>query len=217
MTHNDTWASPPERTTPLARIARTAYRRRKAVVCLWIGLLLVAVAVLSSPVGGELRNDFSMPGAESEDATELLEEGGFGGRGGHTGQIVFSAEQGVDDPEVRSAMESFFADITREVPQVGILSPYDDEGQAQVAPDRDVAFAEVQFGDVSFNEASSLAHDIVDVRSAAELPARLQVELGGDLFFEETEFSSEAIGFLAAMVILLIAFGSVLAMGLPRW
>jgi RND superfamily putative drug exporter len=203
-----------ESNTPLARIARTAYRRRKAVVCLWIGLL-VAVWAVASSAGGELRNDYSMPGAESEEATELLEEGGFGGRGGHTGQIVFKAERGVDDPEVRSAMEALFADITAEVPGVGVLSPYDEEGQAQVAPDGDVAFAEVQFGDVSVDEASSLAGDIVDVRSAAELPAGLQVELGGELFFEEPEFSSEGLGFLAAMVILLIAFGSVLAMGLP--
>jgi RND superfamily putative drug exporter len=156
-----------------------------------------------------------MPGAESEEATALLEEGGFGGRGGQTGQIVFRAEGGVDDPEVRSTMESFFEDITAEVPGVGIVSPYDDEGQAQVALDGDVAFAEVQFGDVSVDQASSLAGDIVDVRSVAELPAGLQVELGGELFFEETETSSEGLGFLAAMVILLIAFGSVLAMGLP--
>jgi RND superfamily putative drug exporter len=200
--------------SPMRRIARTCYRRRRSVVTLWIGLL-VLLTVLGSSVGGELRNDFSLPGAESQDATDLLEAGGLGNRGGYAGQIVFRAADGVDDPAVRSTMERFFADVTAEVPEVGILSPYSDAGRAQVAPNGSVAFAEVQFGDISLDDASALADQVVEVRSQAELPDALQVELGGELFFEEAAPSSEALGFVAAMIILLIAFGSVLAMGLP--
>jgi RND superfamily putative drug exporter len=200
--------------SPLQYIARLSYRRRRLVVVLWVGLV-VALFALSSSLGGDLRNDLSIPGAESEEATELLEDGGLGGRGGYTGQIVFQAEQGVDDPGVRSSLQELFAEITAAVPGVGVLSPYDDEGRSQVAPDGEVAFAELQFGDIPLDDATDLADEIVDVRSDSDVPAGVQVELGGELFFEEVEFSSEGIGFLAAMVILLIAFGSVLAMGLP--
>jgi RND superfamily putative drug exporter len=202
----------------IARIARVAYRRRRDVVAAWIGLVVV-LSVLSSSIGGELRNDFSLGGAESEEANELLDAGGLGNRGGYSGQIVFRAGEGVDGgvdaPHVRQAMETFFADVTAAVPEVGIVSPYGDGADAQIAPSGDVAFATVQFGDLDVDDATELAEEIVGVRSSFEPPDGVQVDLGGELFFERTEFSTEAFGFLMAMVILLLAFGSVLAMGLP--
>ncbi|HEX6235677.1 MAG TPA: hypothetical protein VFZ68_00695 [Acidimicrobiales bacterium] len=95
----------------LGRIPRTSYRRRRMVVVVWLGLLAV-LSVLGSTLGGELRNDFSLPGAESDEATDLLAAGGIGDRGGYTGQVVFRAEQGVDHPSVRSRMKDLFAHIT---------------------------------------------------------------------------------------------------------
>ncbi|MFP3899851.1 MAG: MMPL family transporter [Acidimicrobiia bacterium] len=200
--------------SPLVRIARISYRRRRMVVVVWLGLL-AALSVLGSTLGGELRNDFSLPGAESEEATDLLDAGGIGDRGGYTGQVVFRADQGVADPSVRSTMEDLFARITAEVPDVAIQSPYEGGGRAQVAPGGHAAFAELRFGDIDLDAATALAGEIADVRAGTDLPAGLDVELGGELFFEEAVPSSEGIGFVAAMVIMLVAFGSVLAMGLP--
>lgn len=198
----------------LERVARIAYRHRRAVTVTWVALL-IGLSILSGTVGGDLRNDFSLGGAESEKATDLLGAGGFGERGGETGQIVFRSDSGAMDPSVQAEMEAFFAEVTDAVPTVGILSPYGDEGRSQIGPDGEVAFAEVQFGDVTTDEASDLATEVVSVRDFTTFSDGLQVELGGELFFEEAEFSSEAFGFLAAILILLVAFGSVLAMGLP--
>jgi putative drug exporter of the RND superfamily len=198
----------------IARIARTAYRHRGRVVAGWIGLVVV-LSVLSSMVGGEFRNDDSIGGAESERADELLEVGGLGSRGGYSGQIVFGADDGVGAPHVRAAMDGFLADVAAAVPEVRIRSPFDPDADGQVAPDGRVAFAELQFGTIDRDEATALAARIVDVRSRFEPPDGVQVDLGGRLFFERSAFSTEGFGFVMAMVILLIAFGSVLAMSLP--
>jgi RND superfamily putative drug exporter len=198
----------------LERIARTCFRRRRLVVVGWI-VLLVGMSAIGSTFGGESRTDFSLPGAESQEAGDLLEEAGFGGRAGHTGQIVVAADQGVDDPAVKEALERLFADVTAEVDGVAVVSPYEPEGAAQVNQDRTVAFGEVELDAEELEEALVLADEVAAVRDDAELPAGVRVELGGELFYEESEFSSEAFGLLAAVVILLVAFGSVLAMGLP--
>src|SRR5699024_2219317 len=89
------------------------------------------------------------------------------------------------------------------------------DGNGQVSPDGDVAVAQLQFGDVSRDDAVDSAEDVRAVRAAADLPDGLDVELGGELFFVESEPSSEVVGVLGAMVIMLVAFGSVVAMGLP--
>ncbi len=178
----------------------------------WI-VLLVAATTISSAFGGDLRNDFSLPGSESDAAADLLVGGGFVGEAGERGQIVFAAEAGIDDPAVQQAMEDLFAAIEAEVEDVAVHSPY--QGGGQISPDSTVALAEIAFGDIDLDLAQDRAVEVAAVRDAASLPAAVQVELGGELFYEESEFSSEGIGFLAAAVILLVAFGSVLAMGLP--
>jgi RND superfamily putative drug exporter len=182
------------------------------VVVGWLGLLAAAV-IVTSTLGGELRNDFSLPGSESQKAADMLDDGGFTGAAGERGQIVFVTDRRVDDPTVQAAMDDLFTAVETKVDGVTVASPY--EGGGQVTPDATLAFADVEFGDVTLDTAQSRAEEIAALRDAADLPGGLQVELGGELFYEEAEFSSEGIGLIAAVVILLVAFGSVLAMGLP--
>jgi RND superfamily putative drug exporter len=199
----------------LQRLARTMYRRRRSVVAGWIALL-IGVSALSATAGGEFLDEFSLPGSESQEAFDLLaQEDEFQNRSGETGQVVFRADQGVDDPGVQQAMEDLFADLEASVSGADVVSPYAPEGARQVSPlDPTIAYAEINLADRDANayaEARQTAHDLV---GQVELSG-LQVELGGSVFQTESEFSTEGVGFLAAMVILLLAFGSLLAMGLP--
>ena len=194
------------------RLARTCYRRRRLVVLAWIGILIAATAVRSG-FGGDLRNDFSLPGSESQAASDLLEDGGFVGAAGERGQIVFAASAGIDDPATQRAMEDFFTAVRTEVHDVQVTSPY--RGGSQIAPDGSVAFADLAFGDVPLDTAQDRAAQLAALRDNTSFPESVQVELGGELFYEQSEFSSEGVGLVAAVVILLVAFGSVLAMGLP--
>jgi len=198
----------------LQRFARTCYRRRRRVMAGWV-LLVVALVSLNGAAGGEFLDEFSLPGTESQEAVDLLEAHGFTDRGGFGGQIVFQADAGVDDAGVQSAMEALFARFEAEIPDVEVVSPYPPEARNQTSTsDPTIAYAELNLADrnsTEYREAGETAR-----RLAAEVDEPgLVVELGGDIFLEEQEFGSEGLGFLAAMVILLIAFGSLLAMGLP--
>jgi RND superfamily putative drug exporter len=111
-------------------------------------------------------------------------------------------------------MEQLFADIEREVPHTGVVSPYSPEGARQVAQGGQVAYAEVNFADRTIERYVAAADEIEELARSVRAPG-VDVAFGGDMFAEEGDSGSEAFGLLAAVVILLIAFGSVLAMGLP--
>jgi putative drug exporter of the RND superfamily len=197
----------------LKRIARTSYRRRRWVVAGWI-VFLVAISAVGSAAGGVFKNDFALPGSESSDAFDLLEERGFGDRAGFTGQIVFEADEGVDDPAVQEAMEATFADVEETVPDVEVVSPYSPEAANQIAEGGQIAYAEVNLADRPDADFFDAADEIEAITDDVDVEG-LQVELGGDLFASQEMPASELIGVLLAIVVLLVAFGSVLAAGLP--
>jgi putative drug exporter of the RND superfamily len=198
----------------LQRLARTMYRRRRRVVAGWL-VLLASLVVLNASAGGEFLDDFSLPGSESQQATDLLASHGFQNRAGFGGQIVFKADQGIDDPAVEQAMKRLFADFQADIPNSQMVSPYIPEGSRQISQrDPTIAYAQVNLGDrdqTAYQQAGQTARNLVE---QVHVPG-LRVELGGDTFAEQANSGSEGTGFLAAMLILLIAFGSVLAMGLP--
>jgi len=198
------------------RVARWSYRRRWTMLGVWVVALIVS-GFLASSVGGDYSNDFSLPGAESQEAYDLLLDR-FPAFAGDTADIVFQAEDGVTDPQVKSTLEGLFADLSELDHVIGVESPYTEEGARQIAPDGQIGFATVRFENLEqqpvpievVNELKALSED-------AEEPG-LTIEPGGSaVVFSEFEEpgGAESIGFLAAMVILLVTFGSVLAMFLP--
>ena len=200
----------------LAHIARISYRHRRLVVGAWL-LVVVGLFALAGAAGGESKTEFSIPGAESQQARDLLAESGFGARTGQSGQVVFEAAAGVDDPTVQTDMERLFAQIERETTGIQVVSPYDTTNPAaarQVADNGRVAYAEVNFPHDRKEAQDAQAKTIKGLAQAAERPG-LRIELGGAVFQDSPDFSSEMYGVFFAVIILLVAFGSVLAMGLP--
>jgi RND superfamily putative drug exporter len=197
----------------LQSLARFCFRRRWLVLVSWI-VLLIACFAISGAFGADFRTEFSLPGSESQEAADLLEASGFGDRAGIQGQIVFQAEQGVNDPEVQAAMEQLFAEVAETVPDSTVVSPYSPEGARQISQDGTIAYAEVNLAERPIEEYLDAADQVKAAREQVAVSG-LTVELGGDIFAEQSEPASEVIGIIAAIVILLIAFGSLLAMGLP--
>jgi RND superfamily putative drug exporter len=179
----------------------------------WV-LLLVGVLGVSTAFAGEFSTEFKLPGSESQDALDLLEDSGIDERTGVQGQVVYEAQQGVDDPAVRQAVEGLLAGIRSRVPGVETVSPYDPGNDHQISADGRIAYAELNFSDRDWEQYLDDADVIEDLRDEVHVQG-LRVELGGDMFAEAPAFSSEFVGIIAAVVILLIAFGSVIAMGLP--
>src|SRR4051794_10449650 len=197
----------------LQRLARFSYRRRRWVLGGWI-VLLIATFALSSTLNGAFKTEFKLPGTESQAAFDLLEKSSFRNRQVQA-QIVFAATQGVQDAQVRRAMESLFQEVEAKVPDVEVASPYGTEGAREVSRSGKIAYAQLNFADRSGEQFTDDGKEIKTFAKDIHVPG-LKVEFGGDVFATaELGGASEAIGLLAAMIILLIAFGSLLAMGLP--
>jgi putative drug exporter of the RND superfamily len=199
-----------------SRLGTWCHDHRKLVVVIWIAVLLLGNGVANG-VGDKFRDEFNLPDSESRTGFDILDDH-FGGQGtGPTGTIVFTADQGVDDPEVRSQMQDLFTFVAGLDDVVRVESPYDEGGDrlisSQGAQAGKIAYANVEFPeDIEFPRAEAIRQDIQAQMRDID---GVRVELGGFIFADFEEPSSEALGVGFAIVILIVAFGSVLAMGLP--
>jgi putative drug exporter of the RND superfamily len=189
---------------------------RKTVIIGWI-VALIGIGILAGSVGSDFSEEFSLPSSDSKEALDLLENR-FPAQSGDTAQIVYKSEGGVEAPAVKRKMEGVFAEVDK-LPHVSeVASPYESGGAAAVSDDGKIAYATVQF-----NVTTDKLRDgeVKKVMTAAQDASGdgLQVETGGapveEVRGEEEESFSEGVGVLAAITVLLLSFGSVVAMGLP--
>ena len=155
---------------------------------------------------------FTLPDTESKRGQDVIIAHFAGVGSGRGGTIVFRAEDGVNDPTVQQTMTTLF-DQVGQIPGLTVTSPYSEAGANQISKDGQVAYATVDVpGQISQEQGNTYRKAIEKL-----LPnqAGLQVELGGQVFAKFEPPSSEALGLAFAIVILILAFGSVLAMGLP--
>ncbi len=198
-----------------AALGRWCHRHRWIVIGAWLATLLVSFLALGA-VGRSTSQEFGLPNVESKRGSDILDDHFGGVGGGFGGSIVFRADQGVEDPQVKAAMAKAFARIDR-LPDVTLTSPYDAAGAPQIARQGPqagrIAFARVELPDSISNERAKAIGD--EVRDDLPHIDGVKSVLGGDAFANFEKPSSEAIGLGFAIVILVLAFGSVLAMGLP--
>jgi putative drug exporter of the RND superfamily len=197
---------------PLGRLAGLAYRRRGTVLIAWAVALAIAFG-LSAAFGGEFANDSSAPGSDSGQAQSLLRER-FPAQSGDTERVVVRADN-VNDAGVRSAVKALLSELER-VPHVtSVEDPYATKGA--ITPDGRTLVARVYLDVVNPNDMPK--EDTQKLLAATEAAERdgLNVALGGRAVqtAETTQSATEMIGLIAAAVILLIMFGSVVAAGLP--
>jgi RND superfamily putative drug exporter len=200
----------------VARVAQRAARHRRAVVIGWLVLLIGALGV-SGVVGTKYANNFSLPGTESQRAADLLKRE-FPAQAGDSDQIVLAARHGaVTDAAVRSRVAPMLAAVARLPHVTGVSSPFTANGARAISPDGKVAFATVTFDKRANVLPPSATERVIRVAKSAGSPL-LQVALGGQAIEQVQKPSlgaATAIGLLAAIVVLLVTFGSLIAMGLP--
>jgi RND superfamily putative drug exporter len=193
----------------LIRLARFSVRRRRMMVGFWL-LLVIALGAISNSVGPNFATQFELPKSESNDVRELLEANNPD-RAGFSGQIVFTSPNGVTSDEIKSSMTELFTQVAQ-IPGVAVSSPFDTPGK--INPAGTTAFAVIDVTLRSQNELISLGSEIQEIGKKFSLNG-LQIEYGGEIFAVFELPASELYGLLAAIIILVLAFGSVLAMGLP--
>jgi len=196
----------------LYRLGHFAATHRWRVIAVWIAAF-VAAAFAVGTVGGETSDNFTLPGTETQRALDLLEER-FPDQSGDTAQVVFATDDGqLSDPDAAAAIDATVADV-RDLPHVVDVAAPDE----QTSPDGTVRFATVTYDETATELGAGAVEDLEEATAPAT-EVGLRVELGGDVvqFNEGGEFggTAELIGLGVAVIVLLFAFGSVVAMGLP--
>ena len=198
----------------LYKIGRFAARRRLLVVLIWIALV-ITVAGASRIAGGVSVDNFEVPGVESQQAIELLEDK-FPQRSGATAMVVFHADTGtITDPLYAAAIAESMAEVSAMETVIGATDPL--ASPRSISSDGTTAFAAVQFHGSTADLGAEVRDLLFETGSAAEA-AGLQVEYGGELptvLKERETGKSEMIGMIAALVILGLMFASVVAMAMP--
>jgi RND superfamily putative drug exporter len=196
-----------------ARLGRWSFRHRWATLISWVAALVLIVGVGGALAGSSFSGEMEIPASESASGFDVLEEHfpQIGGSG-LSGSIVFETADGVNDPTVQPAMEQLF-NTADAIDGVTVLSPYAPGGDRQINPDATIAYATLNL-DPSIDEVES---GKIGKQITAALPAidGLRIEIGGAALAEFAPPESELIGLAFAVVVLIVAFGSVLAMGLP--
>ena len=195
----------------LKRLGIVAHARRRVVVAAWLAAI-IALAVAMSTVGSKFSTQFNLPDVESAQGFDLLAERFGGEESGRSGTLVVQAEQGFTNAQ-RDALNVFFAQLDAR-DDMRIVSPFSPEGARQVSPTGTIAFATVTFP-AEIDAVEEFAAIYEEMKAIEPVVDGVQIEYGGEVFAEFEAPTSEVLGLAFAIVILIFAFGSVLAMGLP--
>jgi RND superfamily putative drug exporter len=183
----------------LRHIVTASYDRRRRVLVLWIAALVAAV-VLAGTAGGDNEVDFTVPGSDSAEAVDLLQER-FPEFAGGTVDVVYTADGGVTDADVTGRIDALATELA-DVPNVVAAEP------GLVSPDGSTGVLQVRFDLPGEQLPTTSVERVMDLAGEAEGDG-LRVELGGYPIetVENSEAGSESVGLVAALVILLVAFG----------
>ena len=199
----------------MLKLTRWTIAHRRIVVVGWI-VFAIGILGVSQAVGKRNANNFSLPNTDSQRAVDLLQSR-FPAQAGDSDQIVFRTRTGkLSDASARAAIKPMLVRVARLPHVAGVVSPYD-AGADAVSKAGTIGFATVEF-DQKANLLPKAAIDrVINTAEAVRSPA-LQVELGGQAIKQAQQTSlgfATGVGLIAAVVVLLLSFGSLLAMGLP--
>jgi RND superfamily putative drug exporter len=208
-------------TGALASWARRCADHPWRVVFVWIGIIATLI-VLVGTVGGSLRDEFEIPGSDTQRATDLI-KAEFASEQGGVLNIVFAAPAGerLDTPKRKAAIEAAIAKL-KTAPykpsdgKAGLESVGDPFSKDTFSKSGRIAYAEAQF-DQTIEDADR--KQVVAVEKAVRNAVKAEgvtVEYNGEAEFPPIEQgTSELLGILAAILVLLLVFRTFVAMFIP--
>lgn len=199
----------------LYNLAAFCIRHRRLVVAAWL-VVAIAVSVLASSLGKQFADDLSLPGKDSQAATDLL-DAKFPSQANGSIPILYKAKQGkITDPANEKTVTDSIKEISKHHLVDSINSPFTKATAGQVSKKGEIAYASMILtegpGDISDEQANTLVDEIHDSADGMELA--VGGSLGTQISSESNE-TAEAVGLLVAMVVLAFTFGTIVAMGLP--
>jgi RND superfamily putative drug exporter len=197
------------------RLARLCNAHRWRTFGAWL-LALVALQVIASGVGVKEISSFRLPGTESQRAYDVL-AAHFPSAKGDIDQVVFKARSGtLKDGSNRTRIEAALKKVAADKSVAGVVSPFSPAGQ--LTKDGRIGVATLNYKK-STNDIKPKALEKVENAAFTARSAGLQVEHGGPgaeiVRYSKSQSSTELFGIIAAAIVLLITFGSLVAAGLP--
>jgi RND superfamily putative drug exporter len=195
------------------------------VVIAWLGIIAALIALVAT-VGGQLQDEFEIPGSDTQRATDLIEEE-FASEQGGVLNIVFAAPDGesLQTPERQEAIQAAIAELqtdefaptgTDPDGEAGITSVTEPFEEIRTSDDGRIMFVEAQFDRVIFEEDRERVVAVQESVREAVAEAGVTVEYNGDAEFPPLEQGTqELLGLLAALIVLLIVFRTFTAAGVP--
>jgi RND superfamily putative drug exporter len=200
----------------MLNLTRWCMKHRRAVVIGWIAIALVTT-VVAGAVGRQYATNFSLPGTQAQRAQDLLNRE-FPSQGGDLDTIVFHTSRGtIGAAAVRGAIMALLGKAARMPHVVAVVSPYAPRGRFEVSRDQRTAFATLVYSRRANLLPDSTGKPVLSAVRAVRVPG-LRVAAGGQVIEQAEGFSigpATTIGAVAALVILLITFGSLTAAGMP--
>jgi RND superfamily putative drug exporter len=208
-------------TGALARWTRACATHPWRVILGWVGLVALLI-VLVGTVGGDLRDEFEIPGSDTQKATDLIESE-FAEEQGGVLNLVFAAPEGerLDTAERRAAIQDAVARLKTDEfapteDEAGLESVGNPFSEDTFSDNGRIAYAEAQFDRIIYEEDREAVVSVQDaVRETVE-PAGVTAEFNGDAEFPPIEQGTqELLGLLAALVVLLVVFRTIVATAMP--
>ncbi|TAJ49139.1 MAG: MMPL family transporter [Herbiconiux sp.] len=202
--------------TLLYRIGRFAYRRAWYVIVAW-ALALAAVLGSGLALGGAFQESFTIPGTESQQTIDKLENL-FPSAAGASATVIVVAPDGttVNDPTVKQEITAVSDDIGTIDQVASTVSPYSEYSTNAISDDQTAARITVQFDGAS-TDVTDATLEQLKATGDSLIADGMTVAYGGQVF-QNTTFGltpTEGLGVLFAAVVLFVTFGSLLAAGLP--
>jgi RND superfamily putative drug exporter len=204
-------------TPHLYRLGGFCARHRWAVLAVWL-IILIGLGGWARAAGQSLNDDLSLPGTDSQAATDLLDQR-FPAQANGMNPIVLVAPPGhkVTDQQYKAPIDDSVKAMQANPIVVNAINPLSDSGSSQVSKDKGTAYIALNLNAGPGDLTEEQAQQLLDQAKPAE-KAGLEVSAGGyvgqQLSQPSTE-SSEIVGLSVAIVVLLLTFGTFVAMGLP--
>jgi putative drug exporter of the RND superfamily len=203
-------------TRALYEVGRACVRHRRVVIGVWF-VVAVALHLWAASLGEQWNDNLTLPGTGSTRATDLLQQKLPQQAYGSIPLTLVDPSGTIGDPASTSAIDATVTNLKAVRHVTRVVSPLDQGASALISRDTHAAYISVTLDIGSGDTTSAEAQAILDAAAPAA-KAGLAPAVGGyvgqKLSRPSTE-SSEAIGIAAAVVILIIAFGTVTAMALP--
>jgi putative drug exporter of the RND superfamily len=199
----------------VGRLGARCARHRWIVVILWIALLggVISAATIA---GGHANATFTVPGTGAQTGADIANRAFPEGKG-LTGQVVVEGAPGqIEQDDTKKVMEKTIKDLATLPHMSAVTSPYGPGGE--ISADKSTAIIGLTYN-LGVNDVTPLTWDHLQdaMQPVADLPG-IHVSYAGTPAAEEESTSqdiSEGLGILAAIIILLVTFGTVLAMASP--